>query len=1350
METVSAYIPIDRRLALAAGEDLPEQMHGTALFADISGFTPLTEMLARQLGARRGAEELTRQLNRVYDALITVLHGYGGSVIGFSGDAITCWLDEDDGPRGTATAVAMQTAMQEFRQIQFGAETVSLGLKTAVVHGPVRRFIIGDPTYLLLDVMAGQTLHRLAGAEHQAEKGDVIVDALIAHTLGSALQIQEWRTDHDSHEAYAVVAGYTADVPPKPWPTISEDALPDAQARAWLLPNVYRRLQAAQGAYLAELRPAAALFLRFGGIDYDADPDAPQKLDTYIRGVSHILARYEGSLLQLTIGDKGSYLYASMGAPIAHEDNVDRHLRAAWEIQAMSSQLSFIEPVQIGVTYGRMFSGAYGGRARRTYGVLGDAVNLSARLMQAAQPGQILVNDDAFHKASDSFLWEILPAIRVKGKSDPIMLNRLVGIQSHRALRSLNTLYPAPPVGRAEIMAQMDQALARLNQGKGQIIRLVGDAGIGKTHLAAEFSRHAQAQTMRVALGACHSLTRNTLYQPWRDMFYALLELDDSSESNAIAQLTAYVEQVHPDWKLRLPLLGDLLNLPLPDNPTTMALESDLRQKALFSLLVEMVQRWAEAQPLVLILDNAHWMDEASLMLTQLLGQQAAGTAPVLLLLLSRPEQVGSPMPLPDLLRLPYLTTILLDEMKTEQTQVLLEQFLEGQVAPLLLSVVQTLAHGNPFFVRELVLAMQVAGKIGRYDGIWQLSPELLHVLQRADFVTQVDGRWLLKPNVDLSSVKMGLPDSIHGMVLAHLDRLPESHKLTLKISSVLGYYIDLVLVAEVHPENKDVAQIELEAAYMEAEEVVHEQMPDRKIYAFRQQTTQEVAYETLLHEQRQQLHRLVAQALAEQQPDAVAEIAHHALMAELWPLALRYNLLAGERAKQLYANQQAIDFLQKALRSAQALPDSQTMQELKQIHVALGELFVTTSQYDEAHKHLAAGLALAQAMQDWQAQAVCYRWYGRSYERRGEYKLALAWLGKGFKMVNGRTSLEEAEMSLIAGLVNYRQANFAEAMQFCQRSLRVGQVLNDAAIRARTYNLMGIVKLRQDSSAAIVQFEESLAQYEQLQNVYGQATSHNLIANGQFALGLWTQAAEHYRQSLDHFTQIGSMYSQVLVNNNLGGIALKQGRLEAALGYYQRAIRLLEQTGGSLWVFGALHLNMGHTYLRQKALAEADGALQMAQAYFDQAQQRDLLPELYGLLAELAWRQGDLVEAEVYGRQAVVLAQELEMPREEGHNLCVMGQVLQAQQQLDEAQHYFAQSYEVLTAAGDRYEAAKTQLALAQFYGVYGRIAEAQQALALCEPLFTQLDAQLDLQQVDRLQTELLNHSPPATSPDE
>ncbi len=1346
MENPIAYIPIDRRLALIEGRELPERTRGAALFADISGFTPLTEMLARTFGPKRGAEELTLYLNRVYDALIAELHRFGGSVLGFSGDAITCWFDcAQDSEflptlRATVTALAMQAAMAQFANLEIsGGGRVSLAMKAAVATGPVRRFVVGDPQYTLLDVMAGKTLENLANGEHQANKGDVILDAAAAALLEDQIQILEWRTDDHTGDRFAVVSGLKGEVAENPWPTIQFASFGMEQARPWLLPAVYRLLNAGQGDFLAELRPASALFLRFGGIDYDQEEDAPKKLDAFIRQVQRILARFDGSLLQLTIGDKGSYLYAAFGAPIAHEDDVDRAASAALELQALPTQMAYLEPLQIGVTYGRMRVGAYGGTERRTYGVLGDAVNLSARLMQAAQPGQILVNDEAHARAGAAFIWEQLPAIRVKGKSEPIPLHRLVRVRHRRVGLSLEARFPLPPLGREPLLTGLASRLEGLFSGQGQVVRLIGEAGMGKSHVSAHFIRQAKEKNVRVVVGVCQSITQSAPYTPWRQIFYMLLDLEDMSDLEAAEKLTTFLETQHPEWTLRLPLLGDLLGLPIPDNPTTSALDSTLRQASLFSLLVEMIQTWSQRQPLVMLVDNAHWMDEASQALTQTLATQAAGTSPAMICLVHRPtrgaraEHAGEDTLLPDLGTLSNYAEFILPEMGKEEVAAVAEQHIGAPLSPLLLAVVQRMARGNPFFVRELVCAMEAGKQIVKTD-VWQAGVELLDVLRRANFVIQVDGEWQLRTDADLSTVKLGIPDSIHGLILSRLDRLPEAHKLTLKVSSVIGHMVDLALVSQAHPEKKDIPQIEAEAALMETEEVMHVETPEDKIYAFLHHTTQEVAYDTLLYTQRQQLHRAVAEALVETQPEALTQIAYHAYAGELWPLSLRYNLLAGEQAKQLHATQQGIDFFQKSLHSAQQLPESDTVDERKRIHLSLGELYVTTGQYEEVGEHLKTSLFLARLQGDHETEAQSCRWYARSHEQKGEYTLSMTWLGRGFSALNGSTSLEEAELSLLSGLIHVRQGNFDKAVEHCQRSLQVGEALSNIAILARTFNLLGIIDLRSSSGGAIERFQESLKQYEQIGNVYGQATSHNLIANGYFAKGELSLADLHYRQSLDLFTQIGHVYNQVLVNNNLGGIAIKQGRLDAALGYYQRALRQLEQIHGSLWVFGALHLNIGNTLIHRKDLNGAAEELQLALAYFDQARIRDLLPELYGLFAELSWRQHDLTEAERYGQQSLELARELEMPREEGHNLRIMGEIALARGNLDQAQTYLAQSYQLLSEAGDEYESAKTQLSFAQLHIRQNQPASAQKALMACKVIFERLEAQLDLQQVNQL----------------
>ena len=203
----SVYIPTDWRQALARGEMLPEWTSGAALFADISGFTPLTEALTQALGLRDGAEALPRHLNLVYDALIAQVDRYGGSVVSFAGDAITCWFaEETEGQasaslRATACALAMQDAMQQFATVEIpDQEPVALAVKVAVASGPARRFVVGDPAIQLMAALAGETLVRVAAAEHLAGRGDVVVDAQTVAQLGQKVQIVEWRTDAESEE----------------------------------------------------------------------------------------------------------------------------------------------------------------------------------------------------------------------------------------------------------------------------------------------------------------------------------------------------------------------------------------------------------------------------------------------------------------------------------------------------------------------------------------------------------------------------------------------------------------------------------------------------------------------------------------------------------------------------------------------------------------------------------------------------------------------------------------------------------------------------------------------------------------------------------------------------------------------------------------------------------------------------------------------------------------------------------------------------------------------------------------------------------------------------------------------
>jgi DNA-binding response OmpR family regulator len=474
-QTAAVYVPMDRRHALVSEQDLPEKTRGAALFADVSGSVPLTAALAEELGPNRGAEELTRQLDRVYGALIDEVHRYGGSVVNFSGDAITCWFDTNTshktsevnsspeadtsvaspripgeplktvGLHAIACALAMQTALGEFGTVITPAQTaISLGIKVTVVAGPARRLLVGDPKIQQIEALVGDTVDELAIGENLANRGDILVQAALAADVGQAVAIEGWRSDEATGKRFALVTSLNEDVDPAPWIDSHLGALSDEQVRPWLLAPVYDMVRNGRGGFLAELRPATSLFLKFDGLDYNQDDEVRAKLDRFIRWVQTVLARHEGYLVQLTFGDKGSYLQAAFGAPVGLEDHAFRAVVAALDLQTPPEMLGFFPNVRIGLASGQMRVGPYGSQVRRAYGLLGDKTNLAARLMQASE-GRILCDEAVYQGARAHLSFDPLPSMMVKGKAEPVAIYSPSGESDHSWHKNrIDELAPGP------------------------------------------------------------------------------------------------------------------------------------------------------------------------------------------------------------------------------------------------------------------------------------------------------------------------------------------------------------------------------------------------------------------------------------------------------------------------------------------------------------------------------------------------------------------------------------------------------------------------------------------------------------------------------------------------------------------------------------------------------------------------------------------------------------------------------------------------------------------------------------------------------------------------------------------
>ncbi|MBA3531843.1 MAG: AAA family ATPase, partial [Ardenticatenales bacterium] len=806
---------------------------------DISGFTPLTEALAQALGPRRGAEELTQQLNLVYDALITEVDFHGGSVVGFAGDAITCWFAADTGRRATACALALQEAMTRVATIVLpGGGQVELAMKVAVASGAIRRFVVGNPQQQLMDVLAGETLARMARAEHLAEPGEVLVDAPTAAALGNALVLHSWRSAEESDEHFAVIQGLTAPLSPSAWPPLPSQALDEAQLRPWLLPTVYERLQGGQGEFLTELRPAVALFLRFAGLDYDTDEAAGEKLNAFVCWVQDILGRYGGSLIQLTIGEKGSYLYAAFGAPIAHEDDARRAVAAATELRVAPEVWPTIQQVQLGISLGTMRSGAYGSATRRSYGVLGDEVNLTARLMQHAAPGQVLASERVQQATAEHFIWRAETAIQVKGKRKAIPLFSLVQHRQQQAIQLQGPTYALPMVGRE---AELRLVLERLGQaltGQGQIVGITAEAGVGKSRLVAEIIHLANKHGLVGYGGECQSYGTNTPYLVWQPIWRAFFGIDlEAPLETQIHTLSEALDRLNPDLLPRLPLLGTVLALPIPDNELTRPLEPHLRKSSREALLLDCLKRRAATTPLLLVLEDLHWLDPLSHDLLEEVGRVIA-TLPVLLVLAYRPLELTR-LQAPRLTRLPYFTELQLAEFTVVEAERLIEAKLaqldstQARVPPEVVEQLMVRAQGNPFYIEELLNLLHDRG----------LDPHNAQLLSQTE-----------------------LPTSLHSLILSRIDQLSERQKITLKVASVIGRLFRAAWLYGYYPSLGEPGGVKADLEVLNRLELTPLDTPEPELtYIFKHIVTQEVAYESLAYATRALLHEQLAHYLEAQ-----------------------------------------------------------------------------------------------------------------------------------------------------------------------------------------------------------------------------------------------------------------------------------------------------------------------------------------------------------------------------------------------------------------------------------------------------------------------------------------------------
>ncbi len=1121
---------MDRRVSLARKTVLPERTQGAALFADISGFTPLTGALVTGLGASRGAEEMTSILNRAYLPLSTEIDRYGGSVVVFGGDALTAWFDGDDGCRALACALAAQAAFAALSATSVRSVSVpALTLKTTVAAGPVRRLLVGDPSLNWIDVLAGSTMRHLAEAAALTQRGEVVFDVDANALHPSALEAREWRASRSGRRC-AVVDRLTSTVEPHPWPPISDGELDASLCRPWLLPAVYARLASRQGDFLAELRQTVSLFLRFGDLDYDNDDEAGAKLDAFVRWVQGVVTRYDGTLLGVVIGDKGNHLYATFGAPIAHDDDPHRALAAALDLRDLPHHLDFIDGVEIGISAGQSWTGSYGGTTR-DYTVIGESVNLAARLMEAAAPGQVLVSADLAEVLRARYDVLPLPAVHVKGREEPVSIASVAGRAAQPAVRLQSPRFASGLVGRKAELSRVQEKLALALQGQGQIVTIFGEPGIGKSRLAAEIMRHIQDQGIDSYSGEAESTGLQSAYFAWRPVWHAFFDVPGAASiDEQTARLAEALTAIDPAFTPRLPLLAAALGLPFPDSELTGQMDAGLRKESLEALLVECVRARAANGALVLLLEDIQWLDSLSLDLLEAIGRAIVETS-VLLLLTGHPPKEDMRAELA-INRLPHATDIYLTDLSASETEELIGQKvralfnLQSTPPASFVQAVMARTEGNPLYVEELLAYL--------HDR--RISPQGASALSQSE-----------------------IPAHLTSVILGRIDQFTIRQQTTLKVASIVGRTFPVAWLRGVHKDvgTEDMVRQDL-AALVEAG-LLAPLPEDATSYSFKHSLIRDAAYGSLPFAFRARLHENLANWLEERNQDnsLLDLVAYHYGHSDNTPRQREYYRKAGDAARARYANADAADYYEKLAAVAEPADRAVALISLAQTQESL-------SVWDGAERNYRAVLDLPVEYRPAELAARAELGIGSTLRWRTLYPEALEWLERACRSFGAAgDEIGVSDVLLMTAFIYWRQNRVPEARSAVKEALAMAEGQGNLRQIGDAYHLLGsLATLEANYSEAEAWWSKSLAIREQIGDRFGIAATTTNLGMIDFMEGRY----EKHRRSVEQNLAIGrELGYRRLYGINLSALAeaqLREGDAVAARDSMSQAVILFRDLG--------------------------------------------------------------------------------------------------------------------------------------------------------------------------------------------
>jgi class 3 adenylate cyclase/tetratricopeptide (TPR) repeat protein len=877
------------------------------------------------------------------------------------------------------------------------------------------------------------------------------------------------------------------------------------------------------------------------------DPEAMhQIMDQALRLMAEAIHRYEGTVNQFL----GGGLMALFGAPVALEDHALRGVMAALMIQetitAYNEQLKSERDAEIllrlGLNTGLVVVGRIGDDLRMDYTAIGDTTNVAARLQSLAEPGMIFIGEST-QRLVEGYIHSVARgSAQVKGRATPVYVYEVTGRRRGRSRLDVSIERGLTPlVGRERELNLLHDCLTRVKAGRGQVVGLVGEPGIGKSRLLYELRKSLAGEHMVWLEGHCVAHGQNTPYLPLLEILRTNFQIEDGDVSLQLREkLRRGVRELDASLEGFLPYLGGLFGLPIEDERLT-SLHPHLRQWKTFEALRTLTIAGTRRCPHVIVIEDLHWLDKTSEEYLTFLIETLAGT-PVLVLTTYRPGYAVR------WAAKTYYTQVALDRLTPQEIGELLQALLgaDPRLTPLMQLLMER-TEGNPFFLEESVRMLAESRVLAGERGAYRLLKPL-HTIQ--------------------------VPATVQAVLAARIDRLPAEDKHLLQIAAVVGKQFPVALLQEVAEQPSDALQRGL--AQLQAAEFWYDVglFPDLQ-YAFTHTLTHEVAYSSLLQERRRTLHARIIKAIETLYPDRLADwrdhLAHHVVRGEVWSKAPTY-------------------FRQALVTSSPA---------------SMGSSFWWSGEHERAVELGQRDLPIFAEFKNFPFQIMTHFIIGQANHALGHYPRAIDFLLRNVTSLEGDLQRERFDMPGLASVLSRtwlawclaEQGRFTEGVTYGKAALQIAEHVDHRYSLVFACSGLGLLYLQKgQAQSAIALLERGVV----LSQTEGLSQAFPLVAGplgAAYALaGRMAEATRTLEEAVNRAETMNFMGIQARRIAWLGEAYLLAGRIDEARPLAERALdlaRAYKERGHEAW---SLHL------LAQSYAQHQPPALDSAEAVYRQA----------------------------------------------------------------------------------------------------------------------------------------------------